>query len=269
MLLAELLIRHTRRHMPTRRVAIGTAYLPMSGPSYGGLLLGAVVHHNIDALDEDQVDALPALLKAAAGDLSIPRIALRFRMQTDTHGLDRSRHRVVEEGGLTIVELDVHGGFVPQVLGAVLAASELPPTPRIAALSAIRSAIDGRFRYPKGVLVRRLVDGLPPEEPWAPNVAWKPGRPQRESQWIGIPSDRRWALEVLGFGPTAEIERDEINRRFRRLLRAAHPDSGGARDAAAERIAELSEARELLLVDLARELSDAVDDASVTFAAGE
>lgn len=265
MLLAELLIRHTRRHMPTRRVALGTAYLPMSGRAYGGLLLGAVVHHNIDALDDDQADALPALLHDAAGNLSIPRIALRFRMQTDTHGLDRSRHRVVEEGGLIIVELDVHGGNVAQILGAVLAAAALPPTPRVAALGAIRHAAAGRFRYPKGVLVRRLVDGLPPEMPWAPNTTWKPGRPPRESQWIGIPSDRRWALEVLGFGPTVAVERDEINRRFRRLLRSAHPDSGGARDAAAERIAELTEARELLLGDL----DHVIDDASVPFAAGE
>ena len=33
MLLAELNIWHTRRHMPTRRVALGDAYLPMSGPA--------------------------------------------------------------------------------------------------------------------------------------------------------------------------------------------------------------------------------------------
>ena len=37
---------------------------------------------------------------------------------------------------------------------------------------------------------------------------------------------------------------------FRRLLRDAHPDSGGHREAAADRIAELSEARELLLDEI-------------------
>lgn len=262
-LLAELLIRHTRRHMPTRRVALGTAYLPMTmGGGHGALLLGALVHHNLDALDDEQRDELPRLLEKAAGGLVIPRIALRHRLQTDTHGLDRSRHRVVDEAGTIIVELDVHGGRVPQILGAVIAASELPPTPRVAALASIRRAAAGSFRYPRGVMIRRLVQGLPPEDPWSPRVDWKRGQPLAESLWTGVASDRRWAMEVLGLTPDLDVDRDEINRRFRRLLRAAHPDSGGAREAAAERIAELSEARDLLLVDFD-------DDASVTVTAGE
>jgi hypothetical protein len=33
MLLAELNVRHTRRHMPTRRVALGDLYHPTSGPA--------------------------------------------------------------------------------------------------------------------------------------------------------------------------------------------------------------------------------------------
>ena len=41
-LLAELNVRHTRRHMPTRRVAVDDGYLPTSGPAFGGVLLGAV-----------------------------------------------------------------------------------------------------------------------------------------------------------------------------------------------------------------------------------
>ena len=40
MLLAELNVRHTRRHMPTRRVALDGAYLPASGPAHGIALLG-------------------------------------------------------------------------------------------------------------------------------------------------------------------------------------------------------------------------------------
>jgi curved DNA-binding protein CbpA len=43
------------------------------------------------------------------------------------------------------------------------------------------------------------------------------------------------------------IERDEVQRRFRRLVRAAHPDHGAASLGAAERIAELTEARRILL----------------------
>jgi hypothetical protein len=41
--------------------------------------------------------------------------------------------------------------------------------------------------------------------------------------------------------------RQEVQRRFRELLRDAHPDHGGDAMAAATRIAELSEARRILL----------------------
>jgi hypothetical protein len=263
-LLAELLIRHTRRHMPTRRVALGSAYLPMTGGGYGALLLGAVVSTRVEALADEQRDALPGLLHAASRGLEVPQIKLWYRLQTDTHGLDRSRHRVFDEGGQVIVELDAHGASAPQILGSVLAVAVLPPTTRTAGLLAIRDAIDGRFRFPKRVLVRRLEQGMAPDIPWAPGVHWQPGAPEGERKWAGVASERRWALEVLGFGPMNELERDEVNRRFRRLLRDAHPDSGGHREAAADRIAELSEARELLLDEIEH---DAV--ASAHFSAGE
>jgi curved DNA-binding protein CbpA len=38
-----------------------------------------------------------------------------------------------------------------------------------------------------------------------------------------------------------------VQRRFRDLVRAAHPDHGGDRGVAAARLAELSEARRILL----------------------
>jgi hypothetical protein len=38
-----------------------------------------------------------------------------------------------------------------------------------------------------------------------------------------------------------------VQRRFRELLRAAHPDHGAAHDGAAQRIADLTEARRILL----------------------
>jgi hypothetical protein len=53
-ILAELNIRHTRRHQPTRRVALGDNYLPTSGPAYGAVLLGAVVSENLGGLDDEQ-----------------------------------------------------------------------------------------------------------------------------------------------------------------------------------------------------------------------
>ena len=52
---------------------------------------------------------------------------------------------------------------------------------------------------------------------------------------------------MLGLRVGMALERDDINRRFRRLLRDAHPDSGGVAAQAAMRIEELSEARTILL----------------------
>ena len=65
-----------------------------------------------------------------------------------------------------------------------------------------------------------------------------------------------WALDLLGFENDPVDPRDgmaapgriEIQRRFRDLLRTAHPDHGGDVGDAAQRIADLREARRILLV---------------------
>ncbi len=67
----------------------------------------------------------------------------------------------------------------------------------------------------------------------------------------GCRDPRAWALGVLGMaGVTtdpAEADRGVVQRRFRDLVRRAHPDHGGDTAAAAQRISELSEARRILL----------------------
>src|SRR5659263_64175 len=103
---------------------------------------------------------LPRLLDDARNWLAVPRIALRYRLQNDTHGLDRSRHRILGEarevGGRrpddwrVILELDHHGRVDPQVLGAVLAAAALAPSPRLVALRAVEDAL-AHPRLPEGV----------------------------------------------------------------------------------------------------------------------
>src|SRR5690348_16243595 len=117
--------------MPTRRVAVDHGYLPTSGPAFGGVLIGAVISECVPGLDEDQVDALDRLVNVARrGTLTVPRIALRYRLQRDTHGLDRSRHRItsaaVERGSTRpILELDLHGRPAPQVIRSEEHTSEL------------------------------------------------------------------------------------------------------------------------------------------------
>jgi DnaJ-class molecular chaperone len=53
-------------------------------------------------------------------------------------------------------------------------------------------------------------------------------------------------LEIEGEGMEPPSKR-VVQRRFRSLLREAHPDHGGITDEAANRIAELTEARRILL----------------------
>ena len=104
---------------------------------------------------------------------------------------------------------------------------------------------------PEPFLVRRLVEGIPILRPPTAGVG-----PIEDAyshldtgSWIGVPAERRWAMEVLGLRADMGLDRTDIQKRFRRLLRVAHPDQGGSADGAAERIAELSEARTLLFHD--------------------
>ncbi len=250
MVLAELNIRHTRHHMPTRRVALGDTFLPTSGSAHGAALLAAVVSEFAVELDDERRELLPRLLRDARSGLSVPRIALRYRIQTDTHGLDRSRHRII---GSTVdsplgvgvpgivLELDLHGRAVPQVIGAVLAASSLPPTARAIALDAIEAA-GKNPGHSADFIVRRLLEGALDLREF---VAAGVGAPD---SWAGVPADRRWAMEVLGLNPEIPLTRRDVQFRFRRLVRIAHPDHGAGAGGAAERLAELSDARSLLLV---------------------
>ncbi len=270
MLLAELNIRHTRRHMPTRRVAVDHGYLPTSAAAFGGVLLGAVVAECVPGLDEEQSDALERLVSVAReGELSVPRIALRYRLQRDTHGLDLSRHRItsaaVEVGSLRpVLELDLHGPPAPQVIGALMAASQLPASGRSVAFRFVDAALTRPGVLPEGLEVVRRYHGLPGARPPDPGTTTRiaGATDQWADDWRGVPSERRWAMEVLGLQAGHAIERDDVQRRFRRLVRLAHPDHGGESMGAAERMAELSEAREVLLSVVTEDSADSVSGAA-------
>lgn len=255
MLLAELNIRHSRRHQPTRRVALGDTYLPTSGPAFGPVLLAAVVAEHLDDLEEDQRELLPRLLHDARDGLGVPRIALRYRLQTDSHGLDRSRHRIVSESpeanspAALVLEFDEHAAGAPQLIGAVMAAAALPGTARRVALRAVEAAV-ARPALPEGLTVRRLAEGIPGLQPFAPQTGGVSD--DSDSLWQGVPAERRWAMEVLGLRAGMELARADVQARFRRLVRLAHPDHGATGTGAAERLAELREARELLLAATSR-----------------
>ena len=249
--LAELNVRHTRRHMPTRRVALEPSYLPTAGGAAGSDLLAAVVAEFTPQIDEETRVRVPWLLRRVGdGGFEVPSIQLHHRLQTDTHGLDLSRHRLVNDGRGTVLELDVHASPEPQVLGAFMAIMAMPPVARTPAIDAVRRALRRPGIHPHRWRVVRLIDGLPtrrpdPAAPAMPGVDTDPTG--QGALWLGIADDRRWAMETLGLRPDIRADRAEVQRRYRRLVRAAHPDHGGAQDGAADRLAQLSEARTILL----------------------
>ena len=253
-LLAELNIRHTRRHMPTRRVAVDDGYLPTSGPAFGGVLIGAVVAEHVPGLDDEQFDALDRLVDVARrrahgaahrAALPAPDRHPRPRPLPPPHHQRRrsSGARCGRSSSSTATAPPA-----PQVIGAIMAASRLPPTGRSGRVP-VRRRRDrppGRAaRGPRGPApATRACPGSAPPLP-GPRTTTAP--PAAGEEWAGVPSERRWAMEVLGLHAGMAIERDDVQRRFRRLVRLAHPDHGASSTGAAERIAELTEARELLL----------------------
>lgn len=229
MLLAEIEIRHSRQIAPTRRVALGELYLPTDpAPGFGGILLAGIVGAWCSRLDDELRDDLERLIGHLERGRRVPQPRLRHRFQADTHGLDRSRHRLVGDGESIALELDDHGSVLPQLLGAAYAASRLGSEARPTVFRLLRRAT----RW-EGDADDRLLRYLTGDE--AALRRWE------------APGDERWALQVLGFAVVAEPARSEILTRFRTLIRDAHPDHGADIEGAGLRIHELTEAKRILL----------------------
>jgi hypothetical protein len=239
-ILAELEVFHSRPIAPTRRVAIGHRDLPCSpAPGFGGILLGGIVAAHMPGLDPDLFDDLHRLTVHLEAGRRIPQPRLRHRLQTDRIGLQRSVHRLRGEGEEVAFELDGKGSPAHHILAAVYAAGELPLGPRTRVMEAIRKAM----RWPgaiDGSLVAHL-SGLARHHDWSADAFRDP---------VG------WAIGVLDLGDGTNgangsdrrrPDRRAVQGRFRHLVRRAHPDHGGDTAAAAARLAELAEARRILL----------------------
>ncbi len=239
MVVAELEVYHSRPIAPTRRVSLGKAMLPTDPPpGFGGILLGGIVAQNIGGIDPDMLPDLMRLTTELEEDRRVPQPRLRYRLQEDKVGLQRSRHRLIGHGEALHFEFDDdHGLPTQQVLGAVYAAGRVDPAVRHAVMGAVRRAV--RWEGPVGDDLISVLAGV------------GRGRPLSAS---ALENPRSWALEVLGFRPGPKLadgsprsERAEVQSRFREQLREAHPDHGGDAEAAAQRISELTEARRILL----------------------
>ena len=240
MLLAELEVFHSRPIAPTRRIALGRCLLPEpdsgSGPGYGGMLLGAICASFGSKLsDEAMADAVKLSYDLEKGR-QVPQPRLRHRFQHDRIGLTRSRQRLYSPQ-----PADADERFVCQfeasratpgqlLLGAVYAAGGLPMPFRVEAMQAVRQGMAWR-----GDVGEPLFAYLCDRRSSGP-------RPRSVSDPVG------WALEVLGLDRGGDPpQQAAVQRGFREALRAAHPDLGASDAYAADRIAELSEARRILL----------------------
>jgi hypothetical protein len=241
---AELELFHSRPIAPTRRVALGDYKLPVEpAPGFGGILLGGIVAANIDAIDPDLQPDLMRLTVQLEDGQSIPQPRLRFRYQTDRVGLLRSRFALVDRGEELSFAFSDRCLPAQAVLGAVYAAGRLDTPARHVVMATIRRAM--RWSGPVGPELISALAGL-----------------DRGVYAVSAFEDPQgWAMRTLGFdradatrarnGAARPIPvvpgKREVLRRFRELLREAHPDHGGTADDAAARIAELTEARRILL----------------------
>ena len=232
MILAELEVFHSRPIAPTRRVALGRQDLPVTpGPGFGGILLAGIVAAYIPALDPDLFDDLDRLSRQLEAGYSIAQPRLRHRLQTDRVGLQHSVHRLRGDGEELAFEISDKGSAAQHILAAVYAAGSLAPGSRAIVMEAIRKGMRWTGTI-DGTLVAYL-SGLTRHHEWSAEAYRDPVA---------------WALGVLDLRDgNIRPGRRAVQRRFRDLVRAAHPDHGGDRGEAADRLAELSEARRILL----------------------
>jgi hypothetical protein len=228
-LLAELEVFHNRPYSPTRRLALGRANLPVEpAPGFGALLLGGIGAVAAESLDDDDHDELRHLAGQLERGLRVVQPRLRHRFQEDHQGLARTVALLI--GGGEELEFDFvgHGQPLQMALAAVYAAGRFPLSARPQAMAIIAKGLAWRGSIDK-LLIAHLSGGS--------GGAW--------SSRNGDPL--AWALETLGLPLDGDPGKRDVNRRYRDLLREAHPDHGGIVVDAAERISDLTEARRILL----------------------
>lgn len=238
MLLASFEVFHSRPIAPTRRVALGESELPCTpAPGPGGLLLGAVLARFADELDHELKSEMVELMDEVriGGQIGQPR--LRFRLQKDVIGLTRSFHTLRQSADGLRFSFESEKSLPEQsALAAIYAVGDLPTASRIEVMDVLRRGIDW-----SGPVGPGLVDYLVGRDL---SMRLNTHSPKR-----GTLEPLSWALMVLGLDRNEDQQpkASDVQRSYRRLLRDAHPDHGGGEVEAAERIEELTRAREILL----------------------
>jgi hypothetical protein len=235
MILASLEVWHSRPIAPTRRVALGELDLPTEpAPGPGGLLLGAVMARFSNDLDRDLHVEMVELMREVERGMKIGQPRMRHRLQADRVGLSRSRHRLISGPDGLRFEFETAKALPAQsALAAVYACAAVPFDRRRDVMSVLRRGMDW-----VGPVGPGLIDHLVGAE-----VAMR----LRSGAFSTASDPLIWAMGVLELESSSDVEPKDIQRSYRRLIRDAHPDHGAGTDGAADRIAELARAREILL----------------------
>jgi len=204
-------------------------------PGFGALLLGAIVARYSQLIDPELLEELEILSYQVEQGQRIPQPRLRHRFQKDRIGLTRSVHQLERLPNKKLhLAFDPTNEAPPQfVLASVYAAGTLDAEKRGDVMKVIRRAIgwqgptdndDLLLRHLSSAFSRYALSSSSQADPVA------------------------WAMEVLGLDAEGEMPDEKALRKtFRKALANAHPDRGGDADDAADRIAELTEARRILL----------------------
>ncbi|MCB1257694.1 MAG: J domain-containing protein [Microthrixaceae bacterium] len=265
MVLAELNAYVSRPIAPTRRIALGESKLPCGpGPGMGGVLLGAIIATYSSSLDDDTQVDLDQLITEVDHGRRIPQPRMRHRFQVDHIGLQRISYKLLSAGEQMSFHFESEKATPAQhVLTAVYSAGAIENEARHVVMRMMRRAMG----FPGGTdsdLLRFLTgnarSGL---HVFSDPVTWAldvlkltPAMDhQRFDSTKSNAKDRRAGVASLPAAPTMELpsalpklpNRSEIQRAFRRQLRHSHPDHGADRVGAAQRIADLAEARRILL----------------------
>lgn len=209
---------------PTRRLALGRSELPADpAPGYGGALLGGVAARFAGQLTDEQRADLDDLIDDLFAERRIVQPRARYRLQSDRVGLRRCRHHLVADGSELAFRFDADRAHpVQHLLGAIYAAASAGSTLLI---QCVQAGLEWD-RPPDRRFIAALASG---------------------SVSAGLGVDRvGWARGVLRLDGRV-VERRDVQRAFREQLRSVHPDHGADGMGAADRIAELNEARRILL----------------------
>ena len=207
---------HSRSIVPTRRLSLGK--IALAGRS-GRLLIAKVVARFLGELNAESEVDLDELLHLAENCQRIPQPQVRYRLQTNQVGLARATDRLVITNGRLCLEVsDNHTPPIAHLLAALYASQSQPDL-----LQTYRQCVEER-------------------------TLWQHGQ-SRETARDLLPTSALEALELMEFDEN-DVSAQKVRERYRLLLRAAHPDSGGDPGSAADRIRSLNEARALLLANL-------------------